>query len=68
MTGHLRVISAGLGTSVQDAGRFGVAEISPDSKIVSIEEKPKNPKSNFAVIGVYLYDHTVFDVISGLKP
>ena len=53
---------------VEDAGRFGVAEISPENKIVSIEEKPKHPKSNFAVIGVYLYDHTVFDVISGLKP
>jgi len=46
--------------------RFGVAEIE-NEKIVSIEEKPKNPKSNYIVIGVYMYDSQVFDIIRGLK-
>ncbi len=53
---------------VADAHRFGVAEFGPDRQLLAIEEKPKLPKSNFAVIGVYLYNHTVFDVISTLKP
>ena len=42
---------------VQDAERFGVAEIR-GNRVVSIEEKPQNPKSNYAVIGIYLYDAT----------
>jgi glucose-1-phosphate thymidylyltransferase len=52
---------------VPDAHRFGVAEIS-GSQVVGIEEKPKEPKSNCAVIGIYLYDGTVFDKIHRLKP
>jgi glucose-1-phosphate thymidylyltransferase len=52
---------------VGDAQRFGVAEIRGE-KVVGIEEKPKNPKSNYAVIGVYLYDKTVFEKIRRLKP
>ncbi len=52
---------------VPDANRFGVAQISCD-KIVGIEEKPKNPKTNYAVTGLYLYDRTVFDRIKNLKP
>jgi glucose-1-phosphate thymidylyltransferase len=52
---------------VQDAERFGVAEVR-DNRVVSIEEKPRNPKSNYAVIGVYLYDATVFQKIRRLKP
>jgi glucose-1-phosphate thymidylyltransferase len=52
---------------VQDAERFGVAEISGD-RVVGIEEKPRNPKSNYAVIGIYLYDATVFQKIRRLKP
>jgi glucose-1-phosphate thymidylyltransferase len=52
---------------VQDAERFGVAEIH-GSRVVSIEEKPRNPKSNYAVIGIYLYDATVFQKIRRLKP
>ncbi len=52
---------------VQDAQRFGVAEIRAD-RVVGIEEKPRNPKSNYAVIGVYLYDATVFQKIRRLKP
>lgn len=52
---------------VLDANRFGVAEIAGDS-IVSIEEKPAKPKSNYAVTGLYLYDNDVFEIISTLKP
>lgn len=51
----------------EDANRFGVAEIQRD-KIVRIEEKPKNPKTKYAVTGLYLYDSSVFDVIKTLKP
>ncbi|NQT30055.1 MAG: NTP transferase domain-containing protein [Candidatus Saganbacteria bacterium] len=52
---------------VSDPQRFGVVELS-DGKIVSIEEKPKKPKSKFVVTGIYFYDNCVFDVISKLKP
>jgi len=52
---------------VQDAERFGVAEIRGD-RVASIEEKPRKPKSNYAVIGIYLYDATVFQNIRRLKP
>ena len=52
---------------VPDAMRFGVAELDGDH-IVSIEEKPRNPKSNYAVTGIYLYDGTVFDKIRTLVP
>src|SRR6266852_4745414 len=52
---------------VQDAQRFGVAEIRGD-RVIGIEEKPRNPKSNYAVIGIYLYDATVFQKIRRLKP
>ncbi len=53
--------------TVTDPGRFGVAEIS-GNMIVSIEEKPLKPKSNYAVTGIYFYDHSVFDIIRTLKP
>jgi glucose-1-phosphate thymidylyltransferase len=52
---------------VPDAHRFGVAEIKGNC-VVGIEEKPKAPKSNYAVIGIYLYDKTVFQKIKRLKP
>lgn len=52
---------------VPDAERFGVAEIEGD-RILGIEEKPAKPKSNYAVTGVYLYDHTVFAKCRDLKP
>lgn len=52
---------------VPDPNRYGVAELSGD-KIVSIEEKPKHPKSKYAVTGIYMYDNTVFDIIKTLKP
>src|SRR5579864_7951324 len=52
---------------VQDAERFGVAEVRGD-RVVGIQEKPRNPKSNCAVIGIYFYDATVFQKIRRLKP
>ncbi|CAG0971225.1 partial glucose-1-phosphate thymidylyltransferase, partial [Methanosarcinales archaeon] len=52
---------------VPDAKRFGVAEIK-GNKIISIEEKPKLPKSNLAVAGLYIYDPSVFEIIRTLKP
>lgn len=52
---------------VLDPHRFGVPEIK-DGKILRIEEKPKNPKSNFAVTGIYMYDPEVFEIIKTLKP
>ena len=52
---------------VLDAERFGVAEIA-NNRIVNIEEKPKQPKSDFAVTGIYLYDATVFEKIKTLVP
>jgi glucose-1-phosphate thymidylyltransferase len=52
---------------VHDAERFGVAEIHNDH-VVNIEEKPKQPKSNYAVTGIYLYDATVFDKVKTLEP
>jgi glucose-1-phosphate thymidylyltransferase len=52
---------------VTDAQRFGVAEVRGNN-VVGIEEKPKRPKSNYAVIGIYLYDYSVFTKIRRLKP
>jgi glucose-1-phosphate thymidylyltransferase len=52
---------------VPDAFRFGVAEFNTD-RVISIEEKPNVPRSNFAVTGLYLYDSGVFSIIKKLKP
>jgi len=52
---------------VEDPERFGVAEVK-GKKIASIEEKPKKPKSNYIVTGIYMYDSKVFDIARGLKP
>lgn len=52
---------------VNDPQRFGVPEVG-EGKIISIEEKPKNPKSNYAIVGFYLYNFDVFDKIRKLKP
>ncbi|OGD31558.1 spore coat protein [Candidatus Azambacteria bacterium RIFCSPHIGHO2_02_FULL_52_12] len=52
---------------VGDANRFGVAEIRGDA-IIGIEEKPKDPKSNLAVTGLYMYDSDVFDIIRTISP
>ena len=52
---------------VHDPQRYGVAELEGD-RVISIEEKPDNPKSNYAVTGIYFYDSTVFNCIKTLKP
>lgn len=52
---------------VPDAGRFGVCEFKGD-KVVKITEKPKKPKTDYAVTGVYMYDSQVFDMIKDLRP
>ena len=52
---------------VHDPERFGVAELEGE-RVLSIVEKPKQPKSNLAVIGIYMYDQRVFEVIKKLKP
>ena len=52
---------------VADPERFG-CPVFEGKRIVAIEEKPKQPKSNFAVIGIYLYDAAVFDIIRTLRP
>lgn len=52
---------------VKNPQRFGVPELKGD-KVIGIEEKPTNPKSSFAVTGLYMYDKNVFKIISSLKP
>ena len=52
---------------VPDPQRYGVAELQ-GNKIISIEEKPKDPKSNYCVTGIYMYDAKVFEIIKTLKP
>jgi len=52
---------------VKDPERFGVPEIL-DGKIISVEEKPKKPKSSYAVAGIYLYDHHIFEAVKAIKP
>ncbi len=52
---------------VSDPERFGVAEIK-DGKVINIEEKPEDPKSNYSVIGLYMYDSDVFEIAKTLKP
>ncbi len=53
---------------VQDPERYGVVDFDKDGKVLSIEEKPKNPKSNYAVPGIYFYDNSVIEIASKIKP
>ena len=56
------------GYYVQDPDRFGVVEFDSDNNAVSLEEKPQNPKSNYAVVGLYYYTNDVVDIAKNLKP
>ena len=56
------------GYTVKDPERFGVVEFDKDTKAVSLEEKPKKPKSNYAVTGLYFYDNKVIEYAKSLKP
>ncbi|MBQ3101416.1 glucose-1-phosphate thymidylyltransferase RfbA [bacterium] len=56
------------GYKVKDPQRFGVAEIDENNKVISIEEKPKVPKSEYAVVGLYFYDNNVVKYAKSLKP
>ena len=56
------------GYFVNDPERYGVVEFDENRKVISLEEKPKNPKSNYAVTGLYFYDNTVVSKAKSLKP
>lgn len=56
------------GYYVQDPQRYGVAEFDSEGNVLSIEEKPTKPKSNYAVVGLYFYPNSVVEIAKGIKP
>ena len=61
-------IATVFGYYVNDPDRYGVAEFDSNGKVISIEEKPKEPKSNYAVVGLYFYPNNVIQVAKSIKP
>ena len=74
LTNHLKQAAAHengatvFGYYVEDPERFGVVEFDKDGKVISVEEKPANPKSNYAITGLYFYDKKVCERAKALKP
>jgi glucose-1-phosphate thymidylyltransferase len=56
------------GYHVRDPERFGVAEVDAQGRLISLEEKPAHPRSNWAVTGLYLYDNSVLDIAAAVRP
>lgn len=70
-SGHIKNFQGGgeiYAKKVADPERFGVVEFDPDMKVLSIEEKPAKPKSDYAVVGIYTFDHSVVGYAKKLKP
>ena len=67
---HCKDVNGGIvfGYHVNDPERYGVVEFDDEYKVVSIEEKPKNPKSNYAVPGLYYYDNSVIELAKSINP
>src|SRR5262249_17906755 len=74
LTDYLRAAAARatgatvFGYQVRDPERYGVVEFDAEGRAVSLEEKPSNPKSSYAVTGLYFYDNAVLDIAADLKP
>jgi glucose-1-phosphate thymidylyltransferase len=68
MTAEVENQATVFGYAVPDPERYGVAEFDEDGRVLSIEEKPKEPKSNYAVVGLYFYPNKVVEVARNIKP
>ena len=66
--GALREGGMIFGYQVQDPERYGIVEFDDDGSVLSIEEKPQQPKSDYAIPGLYIFDHTVVEIAGGLAP